>query len=341
MREIDANLHRLRFLHNAANLTLAIAPSLSRHYNSTLLHLVTESSISSIASAPSSSGLRLSDGIAKKLCRACGSVFVPGLNCAVRIVPTGLSGGKVIKMKRKRARRKQVNKTGDLDSVNEDGKGDRVQRVITHSKPISLATKRFLSEDPVPAIKRRRMINLNLKSHQPPPNTTTATTSSLPLTSDIQQQQDQQSMAKEPNPYDVMNLVVYVCNICGSETRMPGSLRQLLPHSSTPSVTTARPKKLKQDAPVSIPSSSTSTSRQSSPLPPSLPTPTTNTRQPIPLPAKPTAVNPPLGKKGKQGQGQNQQAGKKKNDLMKSLLASRAKKGGLGGGGLSMDDISQ
>ncbi|KAF9584278.1 hypothetical protein BGW38_006990 [Lunasporangiospora selenospora] len=66
---------RIRYLWNAAHATLISCPAISSHFMSQCLRLVHETD------SPLPRDLR------EKFCSGCGSIFVPGMNCQVRVVP--------------------------------------------------------------------------------------------------------------------------------------------------------------------------------------------------------------------------------------------------------------
>lgn len=143
-----------------------------------------------------------------KFCSACNSLFVPGLNCTVRIIPIT---------------------TDSSPEIWEHGKGQL--------PPFDMRSKNRISTFKIPGIKPR-IVTLNLKSSnsqsQPPSQkdkNAQLEKSQLPVDS-------QESKHINPN-----NIVVYLCHVCSCETRMPGSLPNHLPRQSL-SITSSKRRKI-------------------------------------------------------------------------------------------------
>ena len=90
----DSNA-RLEFIWKASHMLLAQCPGASSHYMSQFLSLANDRD------------LRLHEDIQTKSCAACGSIFVPGINSKVKVVPvkeTRTEKDRRKKLARKRAK---------------------------------------------------------------------------------------------------------------------------------------------------------------------------------------------------------------------------------------------
>ena len=91
---------RLEFLWKASHLLVSSCPSASSHYMTQFLDLA------------NNRDLRLHEDIQTKACAACGSIFVPGVNTKVRVVPVPMT--KLQRERRKKAARKKAKKEQSL-----------------------------------------------------------------------------------------------------------------------------------------------------------------------------------------------------------------------------------
>ncbi|KAI8842074.1 hypothetical protein BC829DRAFT_401820 [Chytridium lagenaria] len=180
---------RLQFLHDAAHLLYSTSPELSRHYMSNFALL------SKRASEQTVDPLQISDKLVKKFCGICGSLFVPGQNCSVRIIPFRQSGP-LSKRKRWYSLERDSDPFGVLKSEEE------ITEMLAGDGAIDDMSRTFRKRPKVVKEVRRRAIWLKLDADR------NAKTTDL-----------ETPLGKR---------VVYLCHICDSETRLSGTRRSNL-----------------------------------------------------------------------------------------------------------------
>ncbi|KAF9363881.1 hypothetical protein BGX34_003117 [Mortierella sp. NVP85] len=107
---------RLEFLWKASHLLVSSCPSASSHYMAQFLDLA------------NNRDLRLHEDIQTKACAACGSIFVPGVNTKVRVVPVSVT--KLQKERRKKAARKKAKKEPSLTKDKENDKNKDLEAAM-------------------------------------------------------------------------------------------------------------------------------------------------------------------------------------------------------------------
>ncbi|KAF9348228.1 hypothetical protein BGX26_000336 [Mortierella sp. AD094] len=216
---------RLEFLWKASHLLLSQCPGASSHYMSQFLSLA------------NSRDLRLHEDIQTKSCAACGSIFVPGVNSKVRVVP--VSETRVEREKRKKADRKkakmeklQRSKGVLMSDTNKKvaRSVDRSDTEMTAATQSTTATSSTLAI--TPAVEQQQCPNTSLQK------SARKIIRIIPYTELAQQQQSQQQQRRliggnhtDGNPVkktekranQLLNHVIYSCQRCSRDTELPGT----------------------------------------------------------------------------------------------------------------------
>ncbi|KAF9402349.1 hypothetical protein BGX21_010391 [Mortierella sp. AD011] len=216
---------RLEFLWKASHLLLSQCPGASSHYMSQFLSLA------------NSRDLRLHEDIQAKSCAACGSIFIPGVNSKVRVVPVNET--KVEREKRKKANRKKAkieklkcSKGGSTsDTTKKDVRsidGSDTEMTVTAQSATAtsstfataLAVEQQQCASALPQKSSRKVIRIT------------------PYTELAQQQQSQQQQRRliggnrtdgdsakktEKRANQLLNHVIYSCQRCNWDTELPGT----------------------------------------------------------------------------------------------------------------------
>ncbi|KAJ3296405.1 hypothetical protein HK104_001633 [Borealophlyctis nickersoniae] len=299
-----------------AHSSYSVCPSLSRFYLAQLSSLSTEA------------GIPLADRVARRFCSRCSSLFVPGINCTVRVAPVRNPRVKRKRDERDEGRkgngnriaRKGVDSTGDKDQGDgglgetkmdqrPDGDGGKVSDTTDPSrKRKRRRTKRELS-NPVNGgdlvvVAPRPSVVVNRLSQAEPPLPTRSQPASKPSSGDA-----------------LINMVKYTCTTCAAVTLTPGLTkghRQL--HNASSSRSTA-PRL------VSTPSNTPNAkSRSVTPSTPSSPVPSKIAHSDTPSTPSASALK------------KKKQKDRRKSGLQ-SLIAKKKEGGDATGGGLNLTDF--
>ncbi|KAF9951635.1 hypothetical protein BGZ72_006900 [Mortierella alpina] len=207
----DSNA-RLEFLWKASHMLLAQCPGASSHYMSQFLSLANDRD------------LRLHEDIQTKSCAACGSIFVPGINSKVKVVPvkeTRTEKDRRKKLARKRAKMETAkNKTTGNKVLDQKCSADAPPLASQTDMPmessVDTATE-AVSEKQIQKQRDKKVIRIT------------------PYTElDRQQQQLQQQRRnafgnKDQPPKinkranQILNHVIYSCQRCHRDTELPGT----------------------------------------------------------------------------------------------------------------------
>ncbi|KAF9983832.1 hypothetical protein BGZ75_004706 [Mortierella antarctica] len=208
----DSNA-RLEFLWKASHMLLAQCPGASSHYMSQFLSLANDRD------------LRLHEDIQTKSCSACGSIFVPGVNSKVKVVPvkeTRIERDRRKKLARKRAKmektkNKKANSAPDKNSVaNESAtnihiKSSEDTATATATATGAVAAKRTLSQRDKKVIRITPYTELDRQQQQ------------------LQQQRRNAFGNRDQPPKvnkranQILNHVIYSCQRCHRDTELPGT----------------------------------------------------------------------------------------------------------------------
>ncbi|KAG0371014.1 hypothetical protein BC939DRAFT_437460 [Gamsiella multidivaricata] len=222
----DANA-RLEFLWRASHMMLSQCPSASSHYMSQFLNLA------------NTRELRLHEDIQARSCAACGSIFVPGVNAKVRVVP--VKETKLEREKRKKKAKKVKNDKSKDGTAWED-----------ETRPIGLGIANPI-QDTVPALSPNSIGPTIARPNTSPSSSTSLSTpkrqpqpSQQPAKKIIritpyaelaqQQQQHQQhrrqlggnadgkSLKKiDKRAKQILNHIIYSCRRCNRDTELSGT----------------------------------------------------------------------------------------------------------------------
>ncbi|KAG0244747.1 hypothetical protein BGW41_006305 [Actinomortierella wolfii] len=118
---------RLKFLWTASHSLLASCPAVSAHLMSQFLSLASDRD------------LRLHEDIQTKACAGCGSIFTPGLNTRVRVVP---SHNKILEKQRRKAKKKVQSPTDgkEIPSKSNDGNMKREEGAADSQMDLDIDT---------------------------------------------------------------------------------------------------------------------------------------------------------------------------------------------------------
>ncbi|KAF8966717.1 hypothetical protein BGZ46_000319 [Entomortierella lignicola] len=287
----DANA-RLEFLWKASHLLLNECPGASSHYMSQFLSLA------------NSRDLRLHEDIQTKSCAACGSIFVPGLNSKIRIVPVNET--KLEKEKRKKAERKkskmekqkqQKSKAIDADQKLATTSGGIEEEPSTLDTPIATPI--------TPTLNQKHSNDYKTSSQK---SKTRKIIRITPYTELAQQQQSQQQQrrlfggnqldttsTKKANKRanQLLNYIIYSCQRCNRDTELPGTKEGYLNSRIKSKKPISQRRKLKKEKELAAETEPKLTTEAS----PVIATPTsskaalqqpaTNSKRPAPVPTAP------------------------------------------------------
>ncbi|KAI1305147.1 hypothetical protein EDD11_005008 [Mortierella claussenii] len=221
----DANA-RLDFLWKASHVLLSSCPGASSHYMSQFLNIA------------NSRDLKLHEDIQSKSCAACGSIFVPGINSKVKVVPvreTQTEREKRKKQARKKAKlERKKGQDQQLDVRQDDKQQDKDAVVAMSSKEPPSVVMEPARSSTIPKLQQQP----NHRSSQPArkiiriiPHTEIA--------HQQQQQPSQQLQRRQVGPggslkkidkraNQVLNHIVYSCQRCHRDTELPGTKESYL-----------------------------------------------------------------------------------------------------------------
>ncbi|KAI8606571.1 hypothetical protein EDD21DRAFT_360610, partial [Dissophora ornata] len=196
----DANA-RLGFLWKASHMLLSQCPGASSHYMSQFLSLA------------NNRDLRLHEDIQTKSCAACGSIFVPGVNSKVRLIP--VKETKLEREKRKKAARKKAKMAHSKDQDSQASQPDATSNSDNKSATLSsLATESKQQTD---------------RQSKPPKKILHIT----PYSELAQQQQQRRQFGGnadgkprkkiDKRANQILNHIIYSCQRCDRETELPGT----------------------------------------------------------------------------------------------------------------------
>ncbi|KAG0211603.1 hypothetical protein BGX28_007654 [Mortierella sp. GBA30] len=210
----DSNA-RLEFLWKASHMLLAQCPGASSHYMSQFLSLSNDRD------------LRLHEDIQTRSCAACGSIFIPGINAKVKVVP--VKETRIEKERRKKSERKRMKmerskniRAGKTEvSENKDktaeAKDSATSIPVSESNSIT-ATTTMTSSKKQASGKESKIIRI---------------TPYTELDKQQQQQQQQRRQAfgnnnnqpikRDKRANQILNHVIYSCQRCSRETELPGT----------------------------------------------------------------------------------------------------------------------
>ncbi|KAG0054210.1 hypothetical protein BGZ83_011731 [Gryganskiella cystojenkinii] len=231
----DANA-RLEFLWKASHMLLAQSPGASSHYMSQFLTLALDRD------------LRLHEDIQTRSCAGCGSIFVPGVNAQVRVVP--VTETKIEREKRKRLERKRAKMERNSAQKDKDGDASMAEPTTTTTTTATTPNEQKQAQDTIPppstsesglatkgtSVEKNKAIKEKKRAHQPDPKNIIRIT---PYTEMVRQENQQQQQIKrrmqgQPQPTgsakksekrtnQVLNHVYYSCKRCHRETELDGT----------------------------------------------------------------------------------------------------------------------
>ncbi|KAF9150593.1 hypothetical protein BG015_007612 [Linnemannia schmuckeri] len=224
MSEANSRAARLQFLWKASHLLLAQCPGASSHYMSQFLSLANDHD------------LRLHKDIQTRSCAACGTIFVPGVNSKVRVVPVPETRAE--REKRKRVERKKAKQDKKQQKAQET-EGEAADLAATASSSSSdhcttTTTSQLAGSGP-----DITKTTTNTKSPQVPPRSKKIIriTPHTELAQQQQQQQNQQRInirngssaaantTQKPGKHanQILNHIIYSCQRCDRVTELPGT----------------------------------------------------------------------------------------------------------------------
>lgn len=224
MSDANSKAARLQFLWKASHLLLTQCPGASSHYMSQFLSLANDHD------------LRLHEDIQTRSCAACGTIFIPGVNSKVRVVPVAETRAE--REKRKRVERKKAKQDKKNEpqgqKASEAGGSNLTAATSSKLKEKSATTTTQPAAESEPDILRSTTIT---KSPQAPPRSkkTIRITPHAELAQQQQQQQNQQrinirngsaaSNTQKPDKHanQILNHIIYSCQRCDRITELPGT----------------------------------------------------------------------------------------------------------------------
>ncbi|KAF9125571.1 hypothetical protein BGW39_007299 [Mortierella sp. 14UC] len=169
--------------------------------------------------------LRLHEDIQTRSCAACGTIFVPGVNSKVRVVP--VTETRAEREKRKRVARKKAKQDKKLEAASGSG-----QDVDMGAASITEAGSTDAAQPTAPAI----AITTTIPKPKPsqPPKKIIRITPHTEIAQQQQQQQNQQRMnirhgstanTQKVNKHanQILNHIIYSCQRCDRITELPGT----------------------------------------------------------------------------------------------------------------------
>ncbi|KAK3826008.1 MAG: hypothetical protein J3Q66DRAFT_329140 [Benniella sp.] len=248
---------RLEFLWKASHLLVSSCPSASSHYMAQFLDLA------------NNRDLRLHEDIQTKACAACGSVFVPGVNTKVRVVPVPMT--KLQRERRKKAARKKAKKeqslAKDKDKDNMDLEASMEEGTTSmdeHEKSIGLKVESKAHTSSTPkqeALTRsstRKVIRITSYSESTPSQ------QKRPFGNKNADGALGKKIDKRSN--QLLNHIIYSCLRCHRNTELPGSKEGYLTTRVKTRKSVSQRRKMKQAQQVAS-ESTTSTNSLSAPKP--------------------------------------------------------------------------
>ncbi|KAF9438492.1 hypothetical protein BGZ76_007474 [Entomortierella beljakovae] len=239
---------RLDFLWKASHLFLGQCPGASSHYMSQFLSLA------------NNRDLRLHEDIQTKSCAACGSIFVPGINSKVRVVPvneTKLAREKSKKADRRKAKleKRKQSKRDEMDSKNtlstasteKNKKDDPLNtndsnETTPDEKSIVVGKAESASVPPKSSI-----------PESPSQQSTKKIIRVIPYTEQYQQQNQRRPFGSDNNSTktgkrssQLLNHIIYSCQRCNRETQIPGTKQEFLTSRIKTSKPISQRRKLKK-----------------------------------------------------------------------------------------------
>ncbi|KAF9927588.1 hypothetical protein FBU30_003053 [Linnemannia zychae] len=204
MSDVNSKTARLRFLWKASHLFLTQCPGVSSHCMSQFLSLANDHD------------LQLHEDIQTRSCAACGTIFVPGINSKVRVVPVQETHAE--REKRKRVERKKTKREKKKKQQQEQLTADPIS-TMEITKTSSTLVKPTVSTAKTQHISHaKKIIRI------------------IPHTEIAQQQQHQQNQIRmninqgsynpqkiNKNANQILNHVIYSCQRCDRITELPGT----------------------------------------------------------------------------------------------------------------------
>ncbi|KAI9239051.1 MAG: hypothetical protein BYD32DRAFT_412254 [Podila humilis] len=245
----DANA-RLQFLWKASHMLLAPCPQASSLYMSQFLSLASDRE------------LRLHEDIQSRACSGCGSIFVPGMNSTVKIVPA--------ETKQEREKRKASDRR-NAKTEKKKATTSNEQETQVHEQGLGIALRKPAGETLSSNSKTSTSVAVSPSKARKATNNNKKKIRIIPYTEQMQKQNQQRGPgAKRVDKAEIrsnqlQNHVVYHCKRCERETEIPGTKKGYLESRIKPPKTISRKRTQKRQAP---PSSTHTLSQSPSPCPP-------------------------------------------------------------------------
>lgn len=225
MSDANSKVARLQFLWKASHLLLTQCPGASSHYMSQFLSLSNDHD------------LRLHEDIQTRSCAACGSIFVPGVNSKVRVIPVAETRAE--REKRKRVERKKAKQDKKKHQQKAQEAGGESDQAAVSSEGKSSTTTITTSQPAGSGLGTTKNTTTTTKSSQQAPPRPKKIIRITPYTELAQQQQQQQTQQRinirngstatsntsKPDKHanQILNHIIYSCQRCDRITELPGT----------------------------------------------------------------------------------------------------------------------
>ncbi|KAF9307824.1 hypothetical protein BGZ91_008168, partial [Linnemannia elongata] len=228
MSDANSKVARLQFLWKASHLLLTQCPGASSHYMSQFLSLANDHD------------LRLHEDIQTRSCAACGTIFIPGVNSKVRVVPVAETRAEREKRKRvERKKAKQDKKQQQKAQEAGEGFGQPTLSSEGNSTTTTSTSKITTSQPEGSELNTAKVTTTTTKSPQQAPPRPKKIIRITPHTELAQQQQQQQTQQRinihngsvaaantsksDKHTNQILNHIIYSCQRCDRITELPGT----------------------------------------------------------------------------------------------------------------------
>ncbi|KAF9428435.1 hypothetical protein BGZ94_002418 [Podila epigama] len=226
---------RLKFLWEASHMLLSTCPQVSSLYMSQLLSLTSDRDLS------------LHEDIQSRACAGCGSIFLPGVNCTVKIIPTPESSEKKERQraaeKRKLKARSSQKSNCNMDAHLGKGTASTYSKADNSETTITSSIKTPPAGNSPASDARKKIIRIVSHNEQAQKGNQVQRLASF----------GDQGAAKSINKAEVrsnrlLNRVIYHCIKCERETEAPGTKKGYLEGRIKPTKSISQARKRKREA---------------------------------------------------------------------------------------------
>ncbi|KAF9101315.1 hypothetical protein BGX29_005800 [Mortierella sp. GBA35] len=217
MSDANTKTARLQFLWKASHLFLAQCPGASSHYMSQFLSLANDND------------LRLHEDIQTRSCAACGTIFVPGVNSKVRVVPVPETQAE--REKRKRNARKKV-KQEKRKLQQEAGSGPGSDTIMAVAETTTAGTNQTTTTTTTttksPPHRSRKVIHITPHTELAQQQQQHKNQQRFNIRNGIASAASANSPKRDKHANQILNHIVYSCQRCDRITELPGTKQGFL-----------------------------------------------------------------------------------------------------------------